>query len=393
MLHASSACSLESDPTRAAEAIGRALGDLGPGATSAALFFATPGHGPTFGRVEHAIREAIGGGAVVGCTAAGVLAHAIERESGPGIAAIALRGDFEVQRFFLPGLRGRAQEVGHEIGRVAATVERTPRTIVLLGDSYNMAPDELLAGVEGAAPGTTVVGAGASEDGSVGETSVIGRGAASGNAVAGLVLGGLDVRTAVVQSAAPVGGWSVVTRAESNRVLELDGKSALDVFIAQLPSLLRDDLAEALRRTRVALADDTTGAIADDPPYVVRRLLGADGDRGALVVGDEVLPGTRLAIAVRDASAARRDFAASLDAFAAGPRPAGLLYFDSVERGAALYGIADLDTAYLGQVFGDVALAGFFSGLELAPLGGRNRFHQSSGVLVGFREGSSEQGD
>lgn len=391
MLRASSACSLQADPGRAAEEIARGLSDLGGDGTSATLFFATPGHGPTYGRIEHAIREAIGGGAVVGCTAAGVLAHGIERERGPGIAALALRGDFEAQRFYLPGLRGRAQEVGHEIGRIAATVERTPRTVVLLADSYNLAPDELLAGVESAAPGTMVVGAGASEDGSSGETSVIGRGAASGNAAAGLVLGGLDVRTTVVQSAAPVGAWSVVTRAESNRVLEIDGKPALDVFIGHLPSLLRDDLVEALRRTRVALADE--GTETDDAvPYVVRRLLGADGDRGALLVGDEVLPGTRFAIAVRDATTARTQLATALAEFARAPRPAGVLYFDSVERGAALYGIADLDTAYLGRTLGDVALAGFFSGLELAPLGGRNRFHDSSGVLVGFRERSSEGG-
>ena len=63
-----------------------------------------------------------------------------------------------------------------------------------------------------------------------------------------------------------------------------------------------------------------------------------------------------------------------------------MLYLDSVERGESLYGIADLDSAYLRQVLGDVAFAGFFSGVEIAPLAGRNRFHQASGVLVGFCE-------
>jgi small ligand-binding sensory domain FIST len=100
------------------------------------------------------------------------------------------------------------------------------------------------------------------------------------------------------------------------------------------------------------------------------------------------MPGMRFAVAVRDPSAAREDFTRAVERFvASGPAIAGALYFDSVERGEALYGIADLDTAYLRRSLGDVALAGFFCGAEIAPLAGRNRFHQSSGVLVGFSAG------
>lgn len=386
MVSAVSASSFAPDPASAAEEIRRALAaHQGSGPAAAAIFFATPGHGPSYGRLEHVLRTAIGDGPVVGCSAAGVITRDGERERGPGVAALVVRGDFQVQRVFVPSLRGRAQEIGHEIGRICATVERAPRTLVLLADSYNLAPDELLAGIESAAPGTVVVGAGASEDGSVGEATVVGRAAAGSNAVAGLVFGGVTLRSTVVQSAAPVGRWSVVTRAEANRILELDGRPAVDTYFARLPELLRADPLEALRRTRAAVAD--ADAPPDDPPYVVRRLLGADSDRGALVVGDEVLPGTRFAVAVCDATEARQRFARDVEAFARGPEVAGLLYFDSVERGEGLYGIADLDSAYLRRTLGDVPLAGFFSGVELAPLGGRNRFHQSSGVLVGFCEG------
>ena len=119
----------------------------------------------------------------------------------------------------------------------------------------------------------------------------------------------------------------------------------------------------------------------------MRRLLGADSESGALVVGDEVLQGSRVAIAVSEAVEARRRFARELERFASGGPVTGALYFDSVERGEALYGIADLDSAYLRQTLDGVEFAGFFSGVEIAPLGGRNRFHQASGVLVGFYEG------
>jgi len=385
MLYAASAVSASADPHVAVRDLTRGLARLGPGPAAAAMFFATGSHGPVYARIEHAVRAAVPSGAVVGCSASGVLSRAGESEHGPGVAVLALRGDFEVQRFFVPSLRGRADEVGREIGRVVGQVSRQPRTVLLLADSYNLAPDELLAAIENVAPGVVVLGAGASEDGSLGETTVVGRAAASSNAVTGLVLGGVHVRCAVAQSAVPVGRWFDVTRAESNRVLRLDGQPALDVYLEVLPSLLREDLREALRRTRIALRTvaDVSGG-DETSAYVVRSMLGADPDTGALLVGDEVLPGMRLAIAVRDGNAARRELARAIDGFSHGPELAGALYFDGVERGESLYGIPDLDTAYLGSVLGSVELAGFFSGMEIAPLAGRNRFHQASGVLVGF---------
>jgi small ligand-binding sensory domain FIST len=388
MLSAASAASYHPDPAQAAREVAAALERIGPGRSAAAVFFATPGHGPSFASIEGAVRAAIGPAEVVGCSAAGVISPGGERERGSAVAVLALRGDFAVQRFYVPSLRGRAEDVGREIGRVVDTIEGGPRTVLLLADTYNLAPDEVLAGIDSIVPGTVVLGAGASEDGTTGVATVVGRGAAASNAVAGLVLAGLNVRSMVAQGAAPVGPWHTVTRAEGNRVLELDGKPALDVFLAHIPALLRDDLREALRRTRAALAEPAADASDVEPPYVVRRLLGADGTQDALVVGDEVIAGMRFALAVRDPALAREGFARAVEHFvASGPAVTGALYFDSIERGESLYGIADLDTAYLRRSLGEVALAGFFCGAELAPLAGRNRFHQSSGVLVGFSAG------
>jgi small ligand-binding sensory domain FIST len=388
MLRIASAVSCVVDTTQASRELAVGLEErLGSGRADAAVFFATPGHGPAYARIERAIREVVGAAEVVGCSAAGVVSRRGECERGAAVSALALHGDFEVRRFFVPSLRGRAEEVGRELGRIAAALDAAPRTLLLLADSYNLAPDELLAGIESVSPGTLVLGAGASEDGSVGETTVVGRGVAASNAVAGLAIGGLEVRSMVTQGGTPVGRWYTVTRAESNRVLELDGEPALAVYLAEIPELLRTDLREALRCTRAALAEPGAGE-GEEPAYVVRRLLGADVSHGALMVGDEVVAGMRFAVAVRDPAAARESFVRGVERFAARSGAiAGALYFNSVERGESLYGIPDLDTAYLRRSLGDVELAGFFSGAEIAPLAGRNRFHQSSGVLVGFSAG------
>ena len=142
---------------------------------------------------------------MVGCTAAGVITPREEIDEGPGLSVLGVAGAIDVRPFLIPSLRGRSFDVGREIGSLAAGVAEKPRTILLLADSYNLAPDELLAGVGLQSPDTHVLGAGASEDGSRGETSVVGRRAEADNAAAGLVLGGVGLESAVVQTCQPVG--------------------------------------------------------------------------------------------------------------------------------------------------------------------------------------------
>ncbi|MFM8410476.1 MAG: FIST N-terminal domain-containing protein [Alphaproteobacteria bacterium] len=360
---------------------------LGRERARAAVFFATSDHGPSLGRFEMAIRAATGAAAIVGCSASGVLWPGGEAERGPAVTALAIAGDFEVRRFFLPGLRGRADEVGREIGREASMLERGPRTILLLADSYALAPDELLAGIEGIARDAVVIGAGASESGQTGETRVVAGGRCASDAVAGLVLGGVRVRTTVSLSCAIVGGWRTVTSCSGNRILALDGEPALPVYLECLPASLREELRDGLRATLAALAPPGDAVAASDS-WVVRPVIGADPRDDSLLVGDEVLPGTRFAIAVRDAAVAREGLDADLERLrTGGPGLAGALYFAGAERGESLFGHPDVESAYLARGLGETPLAGLFCGAEFAPRGGRNRFHQHAGVLVGLERG------
>ncbi|HZR84839.1 MAG TPA: FIST N-terminal domain-containing protein [Candidatus Binatia bacterium] len=385
MLRLASASSRGGPGDATADALARSVADrLGGAPARAVIFFATPHHGPGYGRIERALAAATGAEHVVGCSASAVVGADADIEAGPGVAALALAGDLEARRFFLPSLRGRAEETGRDVGRVAREIASEPRSIVLLADSYNVAPDELIAGIAAVAPDVALVGGGATEDGSLGLTTVVGRGASASNAVAGLALGGVRLRTAVASSCAIFGDWWTITSAQGNRVLALDGEPALGAFLARLPESLRDDLRTALRSTLAAVAAPVeAGEIA--PPYVLRPFVGGDARTGALLVGDEVMAGMRLAIAVRDAQVAREaldDGVARL--VSAGADLAGALYFNGLDRGESFYGIAELESAYLRRRLGERPLAGLTCSAGFAPLGGRNRFHQHAGVLVGL---------
>jgi small ligand-binding sensory domain FIST len=181
--------------------------------------------------------------------------------------------------------------------------------------------------------------------------------------------------------------WRTITRVDCHRVLEIDGRPALAVFLESLPKSYRDDLGEILPAVLAGLADP--GLKGPPSAYVVRRLVGVDRKREAILVGDEVIPGTRFAIVVRDADAARRSLEEEVGGLIASSAGlAGALYFDDIERGEGLFGLPDVDFAYLRRQLGDIPLAGFSGSVELAPMDGRNRFHQFAGVVVGFEAAS-----
>ena len=119
---------------------------------------------------------------------------------------------------------------------------------------------------------------------------------------------------------------------------------------------------------------------------MVRAILGYYKEQSALVVGasPELLeaPGARLQLHVFSAANARRELAASAAALAqrvraVGHMPAGGLMVPCVGRGQSLYGEADVESGALSTALGtpDLALAGWFAGGEIGPVGARTFVH------------------
>lgn len=262
-----------------------------------------------------------------------------------------------------------------------------------------------------------------------------GQGAASGVFVGGLsgVAFGPEVSlvSRVTQGAQPVGQEHVVTEADGNLVLGLDGEPALDVLLRELGISL-DNLQEAmpkLRGTLVGLTrpehrlDDTPPARAGfvrgqfGPDVLVRHLIGLDPARQGVAIGDSPEVGTRLAFCERHVQAARADLmrvcaeireelepeALSLEAAAAlgdaaldnaAPAPAaqrivGAVYVSCVGRGGPHFGAPSAELQTVRRALGDVPLVGFFAGGEIA----HQHLYGYTGVLTVFTTLSASQGD
>ena len=152
----------------------------------------------------------------------------------------------------------------------------------------------------------------------------------------------------------------------------------------------------SLRGTLVGLSDAPTQGAApgfhksfgDD--VRVRHLIGLDPSRQGVAVAEIVQPGMQLAFCQRDTAAARRDLVricAEIRDQLAGDtdvdptqRIAGAIYVSCAGRGGPHFGAPSAELQIVRHALGDVPLAGFFAGGEIA----HRHLYGYTGVLTVF---------
>ncbi len=339
-------------------------------------------------RVLRVLRSVCGTGTLAGCSGAGILTDSGEIEGDKGVAVLALSSDsLRATPFFVRGLKGRDREVGREIGHLVEPYLDENAMVVLFPDTLSCNPDQLFSGIHDVAGTVPVVGRGAAS-GSTDTSSVFQfcGGESLSNAVSGMILsGGIVCSVGVTQSCLPVGRPRRVTGAVGNSIKSLDGVPAVQALLESLAGPGRE-ISEDLHR----LAHHLFVAYPPSPglelrrgQYVVRNILGVDPDDGAIFVGQETGEGETICFALRDPDGARDDLKAMLEEnlLIAGQPDLGF-YFNCCARGRGLYGLGDIDTAYIRNAFARLPLVGFFGYAEIASLRGKTRLHNYSGVMV-----------
>jgi small ligand-binding sensory domain FIST len=116
----------------------------------------------------------------------------------------------------------------------------------------------------------------------------------------------------------------------------------------------------------------------------MRGLLGADEETGALALGERVRPGQTLRFHVRDERSADEDLRESLKRELVGEKVAGTLLFTCNGRGRHMFSEPDHDARVVAETLGSDALAGFFCGGEIGPVGGRSFLHGFTATMAAF---------
>jgi len=360
----------------AREAAEQALKQAGRPRADAALCFATPDYFSEADVLLDALQMACGTELVVGASGAGVLTSRDEVEGARGVVVLTLASERVGTR---PVEASNINEVGEAWRQSVGEVPHETSLFVCLSDTNAIAPEELLATMNEVSPGLPVVGGGSCDDGSGERAFQFGPGGVVQGAVVGLALTGVEVDVGVTQACAPLCEPYVITRSEGSIVLELGGRPAVEV----LAEVVRGrDLSRGVFAGLSCVDTQSFG----HGEFVVRPITGLDTSRNSFTVASEISEGQSLVFAMRDPKAARQDLERLLglqSPFArGGSGPAFGLYFNCCSRGRGLYGQSGVDTALLGAYLGALPVAGLFTGLEFAPVAGRNRLQLFSGVLA-----------
>lgn len=356
----------------AAEALGSDSVDL-------AYLFLSPAHLDDAETAVDAVRDELQPHTLLGCVAEGVLARDRELEEGPAAAvwAAALPGA-QIESF-----HAVAMDTGDEVVIAGVPDLAGADLVTLLVDPYTFPAAPLLAGLNEENPGLPLVGGLAVGGRETGEQALVIGDEVQPEGAVGAVLRNVAVRAVVSQGCAPIGRDAVITSAEGNVVYELAGEPALERLKSEISSLSPEEQLLAMRGLLAGLVIDENKPTYDRGDYLMRGLLGADEESGALAVGEQVRVGQTLRFHVRDARSADDDLQASVRHLAR-ERAAGALLFTCNGRGTNMFPDAGHDARVVTEALGSDALAGFFCGGEIGPVGGRTFLHGFTATMAVF---------
>jgi small ligand-binding sensory domain FIST len=371
----------------AEQAAAAAMSQAGISRADAVVVFFTADHAPNSRTLLSTVTRVTGSDRIVGSSGAGVLTSAGEIEGQHGIAVLVFSsGEIQAYPFLFQPLRERDEEVGGKIAQTLTSAPGRASLLTLFPDTYNGQPQQLLNSLADKTHFVPVVGAGSSEAGMAQATYQICGDNCASNSVAGLQLSGsFQALVDITQGCQPITEPMIITKAEKNLILEIDGRPAVEAFAKLLKGPLADDLRRALMFIFVGLPADPDQRSVGPGEYLVRNIIGLDPVKGIVGIAAEVKEGQSMIFTLRDGQRAREDLNQMLQRQAQkleGRRPAFGFYFNCCARGSSLYGMPGIDTAYIGQTLGDFPLIGMFGGYELAPLGRKNHLFAYTGVLA-----------
>ena len=353
------------------EVVGQVLESLG-GTPDLALLFVTPPHAGAIEDAAAAVRSTLHPRTLLGCTAESVVGGAREVEAEPAVVLWA-------------GQVGEVAPLHLDVAQtpdgmaVVGWPERTPdgaRGVLLLGDPFTFPADAFIEHVD-----LPVVGGMASGARGPGGNRLVLDGRVHTTGAVGAVLGpGVRLGTVVSQGCRPLGRAFVVTRAERNMIYELAGRPALDRVQELYQEADEDDRRLLQQGIHVGRVIDEHKPDFQRGDFLVRNVLGADKESGAIAVGDVVDVGSTVQFHVRDAATADEDLRSLL----AGECAEAALLFTCNGRGTRLFGTPDHDAEVVSDALGGVPLSGFFAAGELGPVGGRNFLHGFTASLALF---------
>jgi small ligand-binding sensory domain FIST len=377
------AVSTHGDPLEAgAEAAGAASRALGGAAADVAVVFASGAHLVAPDAMLAGVHGMLQPRTLIGCAAGGILGGGREFESGTGIAVWAAATSPEA----------RVSAFHCTVGDGAAGIEGLPSCedcsgVLMLSDPYTFPTDLALNALGRSAPMVPVLGGISSARTESGQAALFFDQDVCEDGAVGISLSGVEMLPCVSQGAAPLGREVTITAAEGNVIHELAGRPALATIESIIAELSPRERALVAGGLLIGIVIDSGKPEYEQGDFLVRGVLGADRDSGAVAVGATVREGQVVRLHARDAESADEDLCRALQLHReamAGRPAAGALLFSCNGRGQAMFGAPDHDAAAVARELGGAPSAGFFAAGEIGPVAGRSFLHGFTATVAVF---------
>ena len=354
------------------------------------LLNATVGH-----RLEDLAREvlvACPGSRVLATSCAGVVGRHGPGESLHHIALMGIGGE-GLAVSHVDGLFGaNAYAKGIELGRGLLQTPAPVHSVYLLASGIDMANDRLLAGLEAVlGPEVVICGATSSDQmqGVVTFQAVDDRTFQHAAFAVGFWEPGLRCETQASHGFVAAGEPRRVTRAEGNRILELDGRPAWPAYLDWLG--LPPEASEADTIPVGALAERLAPPLAAEYGNShILRVVTHHSAEGALIYATDCPEGTDLWLTLRDEERIFSDLdrmMGQLTARLGGRGPVAVFHADCLARGRRLFNRVMKDELVhrMQDPLSPAGLVppwlGMYGFGEYARLGGRNAYHNYTTAL------------
>jgi hypothetical protein len=392
--HSSSHVFTDSDSAKAAESAANALrAAFGAHPLRTVIVYATVNHDEA--ALLRTLKGALGPDVLIlGCSVQGIASNGTVRERGFLLGVMGLGGEAleiaaTLERDFQTDTRAKGKSLG---ARLKSKLGKEPQIAIVLYDPLSGADVEsMLAGFteEIVSP---VIGGGASAPfGRLVRTFQYWGDEALSNSVIALGLAGpFSVEIGVCHGTSPTGVTMTLTRTEANKLLEIDGRRALDIWREVIGCTeeeinFQDNVSNwaiGIER-RFLRPNGEQGSM-----YFIRASFGFDVAAGTVVVqasipeGSKIMFHHRTVAAVTEGTARMgRELAARLN----GRRPWAVLGFECGARTSPFLGDAgtlEENVALQQAVSPETPWLGMMAWGEIAPVGGTPAFHNYTYPLV-----------
>jgi len=320
---------------------------------------------------------------VVGCTGMEI------EESGMTSSPQILRSGFSVLALHAPGAEIQIEEVSTPDcdPPVAWTnAGESPLNLVALFDPTQFPIDSWLQKVNLLPGGVVCVGGFASGASAEAIAAFHNGRRVNGGVVVGVRGGSLGMRVLVSQGCRPIGEPLTVTKAENNVIYSLGGQPAYQALETAFETLSNEEKATARGNLFAGLA---TTEYVDDfnvGDFLVRSIIGADPNSGAVVIAGVPRVGQTLQYQFRDLASSSQDLHQALQNFSGRNRGKiiGSLLFRCTARGEDFFGHPCHDLEMMQNLLGPHPCTAFSANGEIAPLHSVNSLTTFSAAAAVF---------